>query len=316
MTPTNSLRRLVRPAAVGGVLVLAAYALLAMLADGASVAEAARQVPPATVGLALLSSTGNFFFRGLRWDLYLRRVGVQVPLVDRWTVFLAGFSMSLTPGKLGELLKPALLHDRYGTSVADVSSAVVAERFTDLVGVALLLAIGATTDPSWTPVAGLVLGILSFGLALVVSPGLAQVALGIVLRLPFGSRVAGIVEGILRSLRTLSQPAALAPALGLSVLAWTCQCISLWLVAQTLFHLTFVESVLCYVAPLLAGAAALVPGGVGVAEATMATMVSQFGDATLAQGSAVTAIVRGVTLWWAVVIGVVALARWTLLRRD
>ena len=71
--------------------------------------------------------------------------------------------------------------------------------------------------------------------------------------------------------------------------------------------MNLLESVLAYVGPLLAGAAALVPGGVGVAEATMAGLVSRLGGVPLADGSAITAIVRGLTLWWAVLVGVVAL---------
>jgi len=71
--------------------------------------------------------------------------------------------------------------------------------------------------------------------------------------------------------------------------------------------LNLMESVLAYVGPLLAGAAALVPGGVGVAEATMAGLVSRLGGVTMTDGSAITAIVRGLTLWWAVLVGLVAL---------
>jgi len=111
-------------------------------------------------------------------------------------------------------------------------------------------------------------------------------------------------------LRALSRPAVMAPALGLSVAAWGLQCLSLWLVAGGMVgvELDLLESVLAYVAPLLAGAAALVPGGVGVAEATMAGLVARLGDATVTQGGAITAIVRGLTLWWAVAVGMVALA--------
>ena len=78
--------------------------------------------------------------------------------------------------------------------------------------------------------------------------------------------------------------------------------------------LSVLESVLAYVGPLLAGAAALVPGGVGVAEATMAGLVARLGDASMSDGAAITAIVRGLTLWWAVLVGVGALALFFLRR--
>ena len=143
--------------------------------------------------------------------------------------------------------------------------------------------------------------------------GLA-LAIAVIRRLPLGGRIAGLVEGILDSLRALSRPATLVPALLLSTGAWFLQCLSLFLVARGLagLELSLLESVLAYTAPLLAGAAALVPGGVGVAEATMAGLVSELGQGPLPVASAATIIVRAVTLWWAVVVGLGALGLWTL----
>jgi len=311
---SRSPRGLARPLAIGGIIAVVAYAALAMLSDGAAVVEAASEVPASAVLLALAASTGNFVLRGLRWDLYLRQVNVheQVPVIDRWLVFLAGFSMSLTPGKVGELLKPGLLHDRHGADVAAVSSVVVAERITDLLGVALLLGLGALAEPKVALVAGLVWVGVAVALAVLSSQALGRVVVSLVERVPgIGkSKLAPLVGGLLATLRALSRPAVMAPALGLSVAAWGLQCLSLWLVAGGMVgvELDLLESVLAYVAPLLAGAAALVPGGVGVAEATMAGLVARLGDATVTQGGAITAIVRGLTLWWAVAVGMVALA--------
>ena len=308
------LPRLARALVIGVVLTVVAYAVLVVVSDLDAVRAAATDVPGTAIGLALLASTGNFVLRALRWDLYLARVGLSVPWLDRWLVFLAGFSMSLTPGKVGELLKPALLSARHGTPAAPVGSVVVAERITDLLAVALLLGLGALADPRVAAVAGLVwLGVLG-GLAVLASPRLAALALAFIRRLPLGGRIAGLVEGILESLRALSRPATLVPALLLSTGAWFLQCLSLFLVAGGLagLELSLLESVLAYTAPLLAGAAALVPGGVGVAEATMAGLVSELGQGPLPVASAATIIVRAVTLWWAVVVGLGALGLWTL----
>ncbi|MEC8425096.1 MAG: lysylphosphatidylglycerol synthase domain-containing protein, partial [Myxococcota bacterium] len=201
---TVNLPRLARALAIGMVLTVVAYALLVIVSDLDAVRAATRAVPLATIGLALLASTGNFLLRGLRWDLYLRRVGVDVPWLDRWLVFLAGFSMSLTPGKVGELLKPALLNARHGTPAAPVGSVVVAERIADLLAVASLLGLGALAEPRVAAVAGLVwLGVVC-GLGILAWPRLAGIAVGVVRMLPFGARIAGVVEHLLESLRALS----------------------------------------------------------------------------------------------------------------
>ena len=316
-TPADrSLPALARPLAIGAVLAVGIYAVLAMLSDGDAVMSAMQSIPTSLVGLALLASTGNFVLRGLRWDFYLRALDVRVPALDRWLVFLAGFSMSLTPGKVGELLKPGLLADRYGASVPAVSSVVVAERITDLLGVAFLLGVGALADSSVALVAGVVWLGVGVALAILLSPALGSLVVQVIQRLPLGEKVGGLVERLLVTLRALSRPSVMLPAVGLSVAAWFLQCTSLWLVARGISgcDLSLLESVLAYVGPLLAGAAALVPGGVGVAEATMAGLIARLGDASLSDGAAITAIVRGLTLWWAVLVGVGALALFFLRR--
>lgn len=313
-----ALPRLVRPLVVGVVLALGIYAALALLSDSEAVMAAARGVDTTALLLALLASTGNFVLRGLRWDLYLRRLDAgQVPGIDRWLVFLAGFSMSVTPGKVGELLKPALLHSRHGTSVAAVSSAVVAERITDLLGVALLLGIGALALPKLVAVAGLVWLGVAAALFVLVSPAIGAWVVSVVARMPVVGRFSSTAAGLLEALRALSRPATMVPALGLSLGAWGLQCASLWLVASGFSdaHLPVLESILAYTAPLLAGAVALVPGGVGVAEATMAGMVSSLADCPLPTAEAITVLVRGVTLWWAVLVGLGALLAWGITGR-
>jgi uncharacterized protein (TIRG00374 family) len=313
-----SLPRLARGFVVGAIIAVAAYAALALLSDWEAVSAAARGIPPAAIGLALLASTGNFVLRWVRWELYLRRIAVRVPLRDSVLVFLAGFSMSLTPGKVGELLKPGLLHARHGAPLAALGSVVVAERITDLLAVATLLGLGALAAPEYGAIAGLVwLGVLA-GTAVLVSPPLARVLAAIARKLPAGDRIAGLVERLVESLRALSRPDVLVPALALSVGAWGLQCASLWLVVSPMpaLDLGGLESVLAYTAPLLAGAAALVPGGVGVAEATMAGLVAHLGEGPLTEASAATAIVRGVTLWWAVAVGLVAGAGWALTSKQ
>jgi uncharacterized membrane protein YbhN (UPF0104 family) len=94
--------------------------------------------------------------------------------------------------------------------------------------------------------------------------------------------------------------------------------VSLYIIAAAIpaCQLSMLGASLTYTFPLLAGAAALVPGGVGVTEATMASMLTQLSDATVADATAVTAIVRAVTLWWAVSLGLAALGAWALRQRP
>src|SRR4051812_9161616 len=55
----------------------------------------------AGLGLALV----NYGLRFLKWQYYLGRLGIAVPPGRSLGIFLSGFSLTVTPGKIGEVLK-------------------------------------------------------------------------------------------------------------------------------------------------------------------------------------------------------------------
>src|ERR1043165_7269392 len=92
----------------------------------------------AALGLA----RANYAIRLARWEAYLRRQGVEVPRRSSVLVFGAGLSLSITPGKLGELVKAYLLRELHGIPVTRTAPIVVAERVTDLIALLLLAVVG------------------------------------------------------------------------------------------------------------------------------------------------------------------------------
>src|SRR6185436_18850196 len=74
--------------------------------------------------------------------MYLRRQGVRVPLASSAIVFGAGLSLSITPAKLGELVKSLLLRDMHDIPAPRTAPIVVAERVTDLIALLALSIIG------------------------------------------------------------------------------------------------------------------------------------------------------------------------------
>ena len=71
----------------------------------------------AALALALL----NYFLRFVRWTYYLNVVEINIPLAPSALVFLSGLAMSITPGKMGEVLKCYLLRDRTGAETRPVA---------------------------------------------------------------------------------------------------------------------------------------------------------------------------------------------------
>lgn len=246
----------------------------------------------------------NFGVRFLRWAYYLRVLRIYVPWPVSGLVFLSGLAMSVTPGKMGELLKSYLLRDRSGVPVFTSAPVVVMERVTDVVSVALLGLTG--------------LALLPVGVSLVlVFVLLAGIALGYLLASRHSDRLLALpiirrwkigLQTSREGLRSLMLPRSIAVAVFLGTLAWLSEGVALWLILRGLgAELSLVQALPIYAAATLVGAISTLPGGLIATEGTMVALLQQAGIARGA-ASAGTLLVRLVTLWFAVVVGLIALA--------
>ena len=100
---------------------------------------------PAILGLTLF----NYLLRGVRFHYYLRQVGLKN--ISLWTslrVFVGGFSLSLTPGKVGELIRVVWLKRLAGADPVRVAPATVIDRLVDGLAMAILASVGASNQRS------------------------------------------------------------------------------------------------------------------------------------------------------------------------
>lgn len=301
-------RKLV-PAAVLTALVLLG---LALYADAPSLYAALAAFDLRMLGLALTLATLNYAVRFVRWWYYLSHLGIHVPMSMSAGVFLSGLSMSITPGKLGELLKCFMLRDRLGIGIASTAPVVVAERFTDVVGVLVLVGIGATRFPGGGPVliAGgvivlVVLVVVAFSNTLVDRVGAllsATLFRGRELESEWARESAG-------GFRSLSRGTPLVVGTGLGALAWLLECVAFLAVLRGFSQdgVSLLGAVFTYSTATLAGALSMLPGGLGATEGSMAALLAGLGVPRDA-GAAATLVIRACTLWWGVLVGALVYA--------
>lgn len=291
--PLLHLTRLLLLAAALTAVVLLVVGLYADFGDLASaLADVRWSLLPAAVALTAI----NYLLRFLRWQWYLTRLDIALPIGRSFTTFLAGMSMTLTPGKVGEGLKCVLLRRSFSVSISRSAPIIFAERLTDLLGVALLAVLGTVavgTTQSWTLVT----------VALV-----AAVALATVVRAPFFLRLVRLGEAQHAAARLLG----VGPLIAMSALAtvsWFFECLAAYVCFRALgIDVSVAEAVLTFALASLAGALSFVPGGLGVTEASMTALLRAVADVPRAAAVAGTVLTRLVTLWFGVAIGLVALA--------
>ncbi|TXD39200.1 flippase-like domain-containing protein [Lujinxingia vulgaris] len=292
------------------VLAVLLYGGFALWADLDQLIPALQQVPIKVVILACALSAVNYGFRFLRWQLYLQRLSIDVPWRPSLQIFLAGLVMSISPGKVGEVLKSALLRRSFGVPVARSAPVVFAERLTDLLG---LFAIGALGVLTFEFGAGVFVGALAAVLALIgalQSQTLINALLTGVGRIPRLARLQAPLRQAYSSTRTLLSPTLLGATTLLSALSWSLEGLAFWCILDALgaSELTLYKALFVYAISTLLGALSFLPGGLGLTEGSMVGALMLLGLFTAnAPALAATYLIRLATLWFGVGVGALSL---------
>jgi uncharacterized protein (TIRG00374 family) len=284
------------------------YSLLAIATGWGEFRQQLAAFPLRYVAPLLILSGVNYLLRYWRWELFLRKTGVQLSCRQSLIIFFATFVMVITPGKLGEAFKAGILWERHRISLAIGIPVIIAERVFDFLAIFLLAMLGFL---GWQ-------GSYS-GIHMVLFMCLVIVALLFLLRTdrlwqfllrrassaPYLSRYSLVFSEALGVFKLLLQGRTLVISLLVSVAAWLAECISLWLVCSgSQATIGLVESVFIYSSATLAGSLTFLPGGLGGTELTLIGLLKMI-DIPANAAVSISFIVRLATLWLAVLIGLV-----------
>jgi uncharacterized membrane protein YbhN (UPF0104 family) len=274
---------------------------------------------PSAAALALGLAAVNYLLRFFKWQFLLRQLDLRLPWRRSLGIFLSGFALTVTPGKVGEVLKSFLLRETDGVPMARSAPVVVAERVTDLAACLALTVAGALSLGGGASVRGLVAvgGALVAGLlaAVAIRP-LGEAGISVVGRLPLVGRAAPKLREFYAATRAVLAPTPLLVGTALSTAAWFSECVAFFVVLRGFGAADSVGLVLCtfiYAAMTVAGALSFLPGGLLVQEGGMVALLVAAARGRITQISeptaiAATLVTRLCTLWFAVAVGVVALS--------
>ena len=259
--------------------------------------------------IALSLSLVNYGLRFGRWQLYLSQLGHRVPWSPSLRIYLSGFALTTTPGKAGEAFRGVLLKQR-GVPFPATFAAFISERLSDLVAIVLLTLVGLAQYPQ---ARGIVLaGVLGIGVVLACLS--SQTLLDRLHRWAStrqGKLMALVAHAseMLGGARRCHRPGLLGVATVISVIAWGAEALAFyWMLGWLGADISLSFAIFVYALSMLAGALSFLPGGLGGAEAVMVSLLVLKGM-TMPAAIAATVFIRLATLWFAVVIGLVALIR-------
>lgn len=285
------------------------YLGLSLWAGWREVVAAVVQVGPfVLIGLLALSLC-NYLLRFLRWARYLALLDAPVPWRINLAVYFSGFALTTSPGKLGETLRSLLLKP-HGVPAPASLAAFFAERVSDLLAILVLTAVGLWAYAPARSVVGLALALVVVFLGLVQWTALiTAVDRWAMTRVQQWARLLVKLCEIILHFRRCFSLTAMAMGLAIGVLAWFAEGFGFWWLLVALGHpLPLTTAVFIYAFAMLIGGLSFLPGGLGSSEAVMIGLLVLNG---LPEPAAVTAtlICRLATLWFAVGLGAIFLAR-------
>ncbi len=260
--------------------------------------------------LILILSLCNYVFRFFRWEYYTKVLDIKVERKLSFLIFLSSFIMSVTPGKIGEVFKSYLLKEQIGTPISKSAPIVFAERITDFLSLVLLSLTGALMFGYGTNF------IIGFGVLFILTviilsnKKISYSIIGFFEKLKFISKISGKIYTAYDSIYQMVKFKELIITIILSIFAWSFECLSFYLVINGFNvagapHIDLLIATFVYGFATIAGAVTMLPGGLGATDASITGLLVLLAiPKNIAVAS--TLIIRAATLWFAVVVGIVA----------
>lgn len=282
------------------------YLAFSVYSDFEKLLESFRSFNFILLPLVLFLSLLNYLVRFFKWNYYLRIINVQLAKRDSIIVFLSGFLMSITPGKLGELFKSYLIKRINGTSISKTAPVVLAERITDFLSLAILALIGSYFFDYGFIISLLMTIFLILIIMIITNKRIFEMFLTAISKINFLNERVSKFHQLFESTELLLKIKPLSFALVISIISWGFECLGYYLVITNFSaEISLLWSAFSYSFSTIVGAISMLPGGLGITEGSILIMLKNSG-LELSDSTAITLITRASTLWFAVIIGMIA----------
>jgi len=285
------------------LLAVAVYLILCIYADIDKLIEAFRIFNWIYLVILLSLTTLGYFIRFIKWNYFLECVDVNLKLKNNLFVFFSGLSMIITPAKMGEIWKGWLIKEINGEHLSKTIPVVIIDRVTDLLGLIILSLSGIVYYKEGSYLLLILLLIFATLFLLVKSKSISEKIIFFMENR--AGKYSPDVKKMHQTFEITMGSKNLLITMVLSLMAWFCECLALYFVV-----IGFGQSIILTLSTFvfsfssLVGAVSMIPGGLGIAEATISGLLQFFGLSTpISVGTAI--IIRLGTLWYGVILGLI-----------
>jgi len=242
----------------------------------------------------------------LRWHLLLKNSDIIIPKKENFKIYMSGFAMSATPGKVGELIKTQMLHSKYGIPRKKTAPIIISEQFYNIFGILVVSILGLFYFDFSIYVVFVTGCILFCTFLLLSSEKLFRKFTTLISKIKFFQKFVPSLSDSYLILQKSTRGKIFVTSSALSVIFWMLESsiafIVLFSFDVNIFE--FLQIAATYTTSIIIGVASFLPMGIGVVEGSLAGFFSIQG-VELSLAFTLVILIRIFTRWYGVIAGFV-----------
>jgi|TARA_B110000495_G_C22947150_1_gene554527 uncharacterized protein (TIRG00374 family) len=249
----------------------------------------------------------SMFFRSLIQKYLLKKLGIDISTKSSFMIFLAGYSMIMTPGGIGLIIKSYLIEKKYGHKISKSIPLVFAERFYDVLAVQVII---LTTIFSFFLEISIILSIicisgLSLTIFLIKNKKFNYIIIKIAIKLKILSDNQDEQQKFLEGLQIIFESKLFLKISMIVIAIAFFEGIIFYLIFQIFgINIGYIESIQTYFTSMLLGSLTLLPAGIGAIEGIFVILLSEK-NISLHLATSVILFMRFISIWLLAVIGII-----------
>lgn len=299
--------KLKKNAIIFTIIGVAVLAIISIYVDFKELLHAFKEFNLLFLPIIIILAPLNYVLRYIKWTFYLRLIGIKINFFDNLLIFLSGFGMTITPGKLGELIKSYVIKNRYNIPISKTAPLIFVERITDAISMLILSCIGLIGFTYGVEIIISFLLLTLIGIIVVQNKKLCTAILKYIGKIKFLRTKSEQIHQFYESTFILFKWKNLAIAILIGVVSWGFEGLVVYFALNAMgYSIPILASVFIVSFSTIVGTISIMPGGLVVAEGSILGFLIFLNIPSYVAGG-VTVITRFSTLWLGVIIGITAI---------
>lgn len=244
----------------------------------------------------------------IRWHILLKNSGICIPMKESLKINLAGYALSITPGKVGELFKAHFIKTKFGVPQKNTMPIVVVEQFYTLLGLTCVGLLGISHFQFGLYVMSITASVLVFAFLILSSHSVFHKFSKVLSKIPFLSKY---TESFLDSHSIIKKSfgkRVFIYSTVLSSLFWLIECAVVYFIILSfdVDSLEMFHVVSMYGTSIILGVISFLPLGIGVVEGSFTGFLI-LEKINISLALTLVIVIRLFTRWYGVSVGLISL---------